>query len=215
MRHSIGECMDGRYEIRSLLGEGGMAEVYRALDATTGRDVVLKLPHMAIAGDLAAFNRYRREMEIARGLDHPGLQRLLSDEPNARCMVLEYVEGEPLRKYFGRSGPLAVDDVVRIGSDLARTLQYVHDRGVIHRDLKPDNILIGPDGRVTLKLGLRDRAAARLAAADLLASVERRWHARLHGARAGAWRAWGCPDRHLRAGNDALRTAHRRRAVPG
>jgi serine/threonine protein kinase len=162
MRHSIGECMDGRYEIRALLGEGGMAEVYRALDTTTGRDVVLKLPHVAIAGDLAAFNRYRREMEIARGLDHPGLQRLLSDEPNARYMVLQYVEGEPLRKYLARKGPLPVDEVIRIGTELAETLQYVHDQGIVHRDLKPDNILIGTDGRVTLTdFGIALRLASR------------------------------------------------------
>jgi serine/threonine protein kinase len=149
MRHSIGECVDGRYEIRALLGEGGMAEVYRAVDKTTDHEVVLKLPHLAIAGDLAAFNRYRREMEVAAGLDHPGLQRLLS-EPNARFMVLDYVDGETLRAYLAARGPLPVDEVLRIGIELAETLQYVHDRGVVHRDLKPDNILIGPDGRVTL-----------------------------------------------------------------
>jgi serine/threonine protein kinase len=154
--------MDGRYEIRSLLGEGGMSEVYKALDTTTGCDVVLKLPHMAIAGDLAAFNRYRREMQIARGLEHPGLQRLLSDESNARYMVLQYVEGEPLRKYLGRNGPLPIGDVLRIGTELAETLQYVHDQGIVHRDLKPDNILIGPDGRVTLTdFGIALRLASR------------------------------------------------------
>ena len=132
------------------------------VDTTTGRDVVLKLPHMAIAGDLAAFNRYRREMEIARGLDHSGLQRLLSDEPNARYMVLEYVEGEPLRSIPWATRPLPVDEVVRIGTELAETLQYVHDQGIVHRDLKPDNILIGPDGRVTLTdFGIALRLASR------------------------------------------------------
>jgi serine/threonine-protein kinase len=161
MRHTIGDCVDGRYEVRSLLGEGGMAEVYRALDRQTGREVVLKLPHLAVAGDLAAFNRYRREMEIARGLDHPGLQRLLSD-PGARYMVLEYVEGEPLRTYLASHGPLPVDEVQRSGLQLAETLEYVHQQGVVHRDLKPDNILIGPDGRVTLTdFGIALRLASR------------------------------------------------------
>jgi hypothetical protein len=93
MPFSIGECIDGRYEIRALLRKGGMAEVYRAVDNTTGSDVVLKLPHVAIIGDMTAFSRYQREIEIARGLDHPGLQRLLP-QSNTRYMVLDYVEGE-------------------------------------------------------------------------------------------------------------------------
>jgi serine/threonine protein kinase len=161
MRHSIGECVDGHYEIRALLGEGGMSEVYRALDKTTGREVVLKLPHLAIAGDLAAFNRYRRELDVAAGLNHPGLQRLLS-EPKARYMVLEYVDGETLRAHLATRGRLPIEEVLRIGSELAETLQYVHEQGVVHRDLKPDNILIGPDGRVTVTdFGIALRLASR------------------------------------------------------
>jgi serine/threonine-protein kinase len=96
MRHAIGEHVDGRYRICALLAEGGMAEVYRAVDTTTGGDVVLKVPHVSIAGDIAAFNRYRREIDIAARLDHPGLQRLMSG-PKAPFMVFEYIEGDSLR----------------------------------------------------------------------------------------------------------------------
>jgi serine/threonine-protein kinase len=149
MRHAVGEQVAGRYQICALLAEGGMAEVYRAVDISTGREVVLKVPHSAIAGDLAAFNRYRREVDIATRLDHPGLQRLLS-EPNAPFMVFEYIEGESLRAYLKSHGPLPIDEVVGIGRQLADTLDYVHGQGVVHRDLKPDNIIIGPDGRITL-----------------------------------------------------------------
>ena len=161
MRYSIGECVDGQYEIRSLLGEGGMAEVYRALDRQSGREVVLKLPRIAIAGDLAAFNRYRREMEIAHGLVHSGLQRLVS-EPSAPYMVFDYVEGQSLRRYLAEHGPLPIEDAVSMGIQLADTLAYVHQQGVVHRDLKPDNILIGPGGRVTLTdFGIALRLASR------------------------------------------------------
>jgi serine/threonine protein kinase len=161
MRYSTGECVDGRYEIYALLGEGGMAEVYRALDAVSKREVVLKLPHLAIIGDTSAFNRYQREMDIMAGLDHPGLQRLLS-KPRARYMVLEYVDGESLRRHLVGRGQLPVDEVLRIGIQLAETLRYVHDQGIVHRDLKPDNILIGPDGKVTVAdFGIALRMASR------------------------------------------------------
>jgi len=161
MRHAIGDSVAGRYQIRALLAEGGMAEVYRAVDTSTGLDVVLKVPHISIAGDVAAFNRYRREIDIAHRLDHPGLQRLLSDA-NAPFMVFEYVEGESLRTYLSRHARLPIEEVLRIGRQLAETLQYVHEQGVVHRDLKPENILIGPDGRVTLTdFGIALRVASR------------------------------------------------------
>jgi serine/threonine protein kinase len=161
MRYSRGAVIDDRYEVRGVLGEGGFAEVYRALDRTTGQEVVVKLPHVAIAGDLAAFNRYKREMEIARALDHTGLQRFVSD-PNVHYMVLEYVEGQTLRAYLSTRGPLPIEEVCRIGIQLAGPLQYVHEQGVVHRDLKPENILIGPDGRVTLTdFGIALRLASR------------------------------------------------------
>jgi len=124
-----------------------MAEVYRAVDTRTGGDVVLKVPHVSIAGDLAAFNRYRREIDIAARLDHPGLQRLLS-RPTAPFMVFEYVNGESLRTYLRKHGQLPIEEVIRIGLQLAEALHYIHEQGIVHRDLKPENIIMGPDGRL-------------------------------------------------------------------
>jgi serine/threonine-protein kinase len=79
-----------------------MAQVYRTVNTTTGLDVVLKVPHASIAGDLTAFNRCHREIDIAARLDHPGLQHLLS-EPNAAFMVFEYIDGESLRASCARA----------------------------------------------------------------------------------------------------------------
>jgi serine/threonine-protein kinase len=162
VRYAVGDRVDGRYEIRTILASGGMADVYRATDCRTGSDVVLKLPQVALAGDLAAFNRYQREIEIARGLDHPGLQRLLPDQSD-HYLVFEYVEGESLRRYLSSySQGLPIDEVQRIGLQLAATLQYVHRQGIVHRDLKPENVLIGPDGHVTLTdFGIALRLASR------------------------------------------------------
>ncbi|MBV9582000.1 MAG: hypothetical protein JO057_25750, partial [Chloroflexi bacterium] len=95
MRYAPGDCVLDHYEIRALLGTGASAEVYRASDTDMGREVVLKIPHLTTAGDLVAFKQYRREIEIAAGLDHPGLQHVLSD-PSEPVMVLEYVEGQSL-----------------------------------------------------------------------------------------------------------------------
>jgi serine/threonine-protein kinase len=123
--------------------------------------VVLKLPHIATGGDLAAFNRYRREIDIGARLSHPGLQRQLSDD-GAPYMVLEYVDGQSLRTYLRAHGPLSVEESRCIVGQLAETLEYVHSQGVVHRDLKPENILKQPDGRVRLMdFGIALRLASR------------------------------------------------------
>lgn len=161
MPYHPGQLIHDRYKVDSVLASGGMADVYLATDCHTHKRVVLKLPQINLAGDLAAFNRYQRELEIARGLDHPGLQKLLSDS-RTPYMVFEYVEGESLRAYLTKHKPLPIDEAVTIASQLAETLKYVHAQGVVHRDLKPENILIGPDGHLTLTdFGIALRVASR------------------------------------------------------
>lgn len=149
MSWSIGDIVDGRYELRRQLSSGGAADVYVATDKHTAGDVVLKIPHASMAGDLSAFRRFRREIAIGRRLDHRGIQRVLSDD-HQRYAVLEYVEGESLRALLAERGTLSIQEAVQIGIQLTDILDYVHRHGVIHRDVKPDNILVGPDGHVTL-----------------------------------------------------------------
>jgi eukaryotic-like serine/threonine-protein kinase len=166
MRYAIGDCVDGQYQIEGVLGSGGFGETYKARQGSTGQAVVLKLPHVPIIGDLSAYNRYRREIEIGQHLDHPGIQRLLPDDVlNSRgdpYMVLEYVDGESLRSYLRAHRPLAVDEALHIGRQLAETLQYVHAQGVVHRDLKPENILITRGGLVKLAdFGIAARIGSR------------------------------------------------------
>ena len=158
---AVGDTFDGRYVIEGLLAEGGMADVYKAHDTQADREVVLKLAQPATAGDLATFNRYRREIEIGVRLDHPGIQRVLSD-PKTPYIVLEYVEGQNMRAYLRAHGPLSVDEVIRVGIQLSEVLEYVHAQGVVHRDLKPDNIIMQPDGSVRLMdFGIALRLASR------------------------------------------------------
>ena len=161
MPHAIGSYVDERFEICALLSEGGMSRVYRAIDTATGGEVVLKMPHAEFVGDLAAFKLFQREMEVLQGLEHPGLQRLRS-EPGAGYIALDYVPGDSLRTVLAHHGPLPIEQVLHIGSALSETLQYVHDQGIIHRDVKPENTLIGPDGHVTLvDFGIAARLSAR------------------------------------------------------
>jgi serine/threonine-protein kinase len=152
VRHQPGELID-HYEILGSLGEGAYAETYKALDTESGGTVVLKMPNPNLFADPGLFQRYRRESDIARKLDHPGVQRGM-DGGDARTepyLVLEYVEGENMRMVL-RHGPdhLPIATVVDWGRQLATALAYLHSHGVVHRDLKPENILVTSAGELKI-----------------------------------------------------------------
>jgi eukaryotic-like serine/threonine-protein kinase len=153
VRLAAGQAV-GRYDILDLLGEGGMSESYRARDRETGRTVVLKIPFANIIGDPATYSRYQRETEIGRRLVHPHIQQLLDtghlDASVAPYLVMEYVEGESLRRYLADHAPLPVDEAVELARQLADALEACHAQGIIHRDLKPENVLITPDRQLKL-----------------------------------------------------------------
>ena len=152
MRHQTGEKID-HFEVLSSLGEGAYAETYKARDLNTGQTVVLKMPNPNLFADPGLFQRYRRESDIARQLDHPGVQRGMDGGENRSepYLVLEYIEGDNLRRVL-RSGqvPLPVETIVDRGRQLAEAIAYLHKHGIVHRDLKPENILVSADG--TLKI---------------------------------------------------------------
>lgn len=154
MRYQTGETVNGKYEILQGLGQGGMNDAYKALDRSTGRLVVLKVPFASLIGDPATYSRYQRELEIGKRLHHPNIQQLLEEGRLADgvgpYLVLEYVEGTLLREYLRQRAPLPTDEAIRITVQLADALQYCHEHGVVHRDLKPENILIQADGTVKL-----------------------------------------------------------------
>jgi serine/threonine protein kinase len=145
-----GGLLDGRYRLGVMLGSGGVAEVYRAFDERLHRDVAIKL----FRGDVAdALHRHEDEMRTLARLDHPSLVTVLDageDEATHRpYLVMTLVEGPTLAEEL-RYGPLPSDRVAEIGIALADGLAYVHSQGLIHRDVKPANVLISADGRVHL-----------------------------------------------------------------
>jgi eukaryotic-like serine/threonine-protein kinase len=161
-RFAPGERLD-RYEVIELLGAGAYAETYKALDVATGKVVVLKCPDPSMFADPSMYSRYRREAEVAKRLDHPGVQRGLDpgEHRTEPYLVLEYIQGESLRARM-RSGPLDIVKVVDWGRQLAETLSYLHGQGIVHRDLKPENILVRPDDHlVVADFGTAQLAGAR------------------------------------------------------
>src|SRR5262245_53827345 len=137
----------GPYEIVSWLGAGGMGEVYRARDTKLHREVALKTLPEELAREPERLTRLKHEARILASHNHPGIATLHGLEEfdgGLPVLVMELVEGEPLR------GPLPVREALRVAREIAVALEAAHEKGVLHRDLKPGNISVGPGGRVKL-----------------------------------------------------------------
>jgi serine/threonine protein kinase len=141
----------GIYRILSLLGAGGMGEVYRAHDETLDRDVAIKMLPAEFACDAGRLARFRREARVLASLNHPNIAAIygLESGTDGDCLVLELVEGETLR------GPLPVSAVAELAVQIADALDAAHHHGIVHRDLKPGNVKVTPEGRAkVLDFGL-------------------------------------------------------------
>ncbi len=141
----------GPYEIHSVLGSGGMGQVYRATDTRLGRAVAIKILRPEIATDTAFRARFDREARMISRLDHPNICTLydVGEDRGTAFLVMQYLEGVPLSDRID-SGPTPVDEVVRVGISLASALAYAHGRGVLHRDIKPQNVIVLADQTIKL-----------------------------------------------------------------
>ena len=137
----------GPYEIVGPLGGGAMGEVYRARDKRLGRDVAIKALPPAFAADPARLSRFRREAQTLASLNHPNIAAIygLEEADGAPHLVLELVEGETLAARLAR-GALPQSEALALGIQIAGAIEAAHERGVVHRDLKPGNIMINPAG---------------------------------------------------------------------
>jgi eukaryotic-like serine/threonine-protein kinase len=163
----------GSYAIRSLLGVGGMGEVYRAHDDTLGREVAIKVLPTAFTADPERRARFEREARMLATLNHPHIGAIYGIEEAAgvRALVLELVEGDTLAERIARDargGGLPLADALVIARQIADALEAAHEKGIVHRDLKPANIKITPDGAVkVLDFGLAKAARTDSARLDL------------------------------------------------
>jgi serine/threonine protein kinase len=151
----IGKTL-AHYEITSMLGRGGMGEVYRARDTKLDRDVALKVLHEEVARDPERLARFRREAKVLASLNHPNIAALhgLEEVDGHVFLVMELVEGKDLSSRI-EQGAVRVEEAVQIASDVARGLERAHEQGIVHRDLKPSNLMMTPEGEVkVLDFGL-------------------------------------------------------------
>lgn len=156
----------GHYEVRGFLGEGGMARVYRAVDPGSGREVAVKVLKDEVACDETAAKRFRREAEAAARFRHPALVAVQDVGPT--FIVLDLVDGESLAALLARRGGLPAAEALRILGEVAGALDHVHAQGVVHRDVKPSNVLVARDGGAKLT----DFGIARLAWARMTRTGE-------------------------------------------
>jgi eukaryotic-like serine/threonine-protein kinase len=143
-----GEVIGGRYVLEELVGHGGMSSVYRAHDRLLERKVALKILHERYGEDDEYIERFRREARAVAQLSHPNIVTVIDrgEDDGRQFIVFEYVEGDNLKEIVEREGPLALDEVVTLGLEIARGLAFAHERGIVHRDVKPQNVLLNGDG---------------------------------------------------------------------
>jgi tRNA A-37 threonylcarbamoyl transferase component Bud32 len=144
----VGDVLADRYELEELVGAGGMSSVYRAYDRVLDRRVALKLLHQHFSDDDEYVQRFLREARTVAGLSHPNIVTVIDrgDHEGQQFIVFEYVEGENLKRLIERNGPAPVERALELAIQIARGLASAHERGLVHRDVKPQNVLLNGDG---------------------------------------------------------------------
>jgi serine/threonine protein kinase len=157
-----GDQLD-HYRIEGVAARSGMASIYRGTDLRTGRPVAIKIPHPEMEGDPQFYDRFQREQEIGKKLDHPNVVKVIVDEDRSRLyMVSEWVEGRLLRQLLNEIKKLPPERAIKIALGICNALDYIHSQGVAHRDLKPENIMVDSEDNVKLiDFGIAANAGSR------------------------------------------------------
>jgi eukaryotic-like serine/threonine-protein kinase len=147
-----GTMLGGRYQLLRILGQGGMGAVYQARDQELGRIIALKVIRPELAGNPSILQRFKQELILSRNVTHKNVVRIydMGEADGTKFITMEYVEGEDLRSMLARDGKIAPQKAAEIVQQICRALDAAHAEGVIHRDLKPQNVMLDPQGRVVV-----------------------------------------------------------------
>jgi serine/threonine-protein kinase len=145
----VGEVLSDRYEVEELVGTGGMSSVFRAHDRLLDRKVALKVLHQQFTDDADYVERFRREARAVAALSHPNIVTVIDrgEHGNRQFIVFEYIDGENLKALIQRRGPAPVTTAIELALQIARGLSFAHQQGLVHRDVKPQNVLLNGDGQ--------------------------------------------------------------------
>lgn len=150
MDNNIGKKLDGRYELLELIGVGGMADIYKAKDITEDRVVAVKILKNEFMGSEDFIRRFRNESKAIALLSHPNIVKIydVGFTDKLQFIVMEYIDGIALTEYISKQGVLKWKDVVHFTMQILKALQHAHDRGIVHRDIKPQNVMLLSDGTI-------------------------------------------------------------------
>ena len=163
-----------RYEIIGKIGAGGMSDVYKAKDLTLGRFVAIKVLKPEFSEDLNFVTKFRTEAQSAAGLEHPNIVNIydVGSEKGMHYIVMEYVEGITLKTYIEKKGQLSFKEAVSIAIQVGRGIEAAHSKGIIHRDIKPQNIIISKEGKVKVTdFGIARAASSNTINSSVMGSV--------------------------------------------
>jgi serine/threonine-protein kinase len=145
-----GDQLD-HFEIDGVVATSGMATVFRARDRNTGQQVAIKVPHPEIESDPALYDRFLREEEIGRKIDHPGVMKVFANPDRTQVyMVMEWIDGKLLRQVLNEEKKLPIERAVKLTVRICEALEHIHQHGVVHRDLKPENIMVDSEDNIRL-----------------------------------------------------------------
>jgi eukaryotic-like serine/threonine-protein kinase len=149
---AAGDVIAGRYELLELIGSGGMSSVWKAHDRLLDRVVAIKVLHEQFTADEEYVERFRREARSVAQLSHPNIVTVIDrgEDEGRQFIVFECVEGENLKQLVERTGRLSVTDALEMAIQMGRALAFAHDRGLVHRDVKPQNVLLNEDGQAKM-----------------------------------------------------------------
>ena len=163
-----------RYEVIDKVGSGGMSDVYRAKDHILGRDIAIKILKQEFSEDATFVAKFRTEAQSAAGLEHPNIVNIydVGSENGMYFIVMEYVEGITLKTYIEKKGQLNFKEAISIAIQVGRGIEAAHQKGIIHRDIKPQNIIISTEGKVKVTdFGIARAASSNTIHADVMGSV--------------------------------------------